>query len=715
MDSAVLFTRGRQALSRWIDQWGTPWRRGSVVWRPFREFTRGAVLADLQGYLRIEDYWGAAATLRRYYSTYLPERFLSGAFDSAVPARLEARLPEERQRIVAQADALCEGRFDLLGYQGLSFGDPVDWHLDPVARRRVPLVHWSRIDPYDTVMCGDSRLIWQLNRHQWLLRLGQAYRLTGNVRYAERFDETIRDWIRVNPVGMGINWANSEEVAHRLLAWCWALALFWPAAVLTADLLTLMVDEIRLHADHVERYLSYERAPNWPLTVQGLALFYAGCLFAELRKAERWRRKGASILTRQIVSEVSPDGRCRTASTAHHRRFIETALHFLLLAERNGERVPSVVRERVGVLLNALLPLRRPDGLMMQIGEGDGEALLSLVARSRDDWRGLFAVSGALLGNGHYAWAAGGFSAEVLWLLGEAGERAFDSVTPRAPDEPLSREALRGGYVQMRSGWERRSHQLVLDIGTPADRPPSGRDLLSIQCAAYGEPVVLDPDLSGTGGHREWQEFLDKTSAHSSLLVDGVAPGAAWGDGGARRAAAPRAVLRHWSRNERFELADAQHDGYRGLPQPVLHRRRVLFVKRAYWVLIDDLQGAGRHRIDLIFQLAAHHAHVDEGLWAKVWSASGPGLAIKPFSRETLRGDIRDGAGQGPSRTLIYSAEADMPLRLVTLLFPLPDAESPFPRVTPFHDEQGELSGLTIDDPPATILYSDHSVTVEAA
>jgi hypothetical protein len=35
--------------------------------------------------------------------------------------------------------------------------------------------------------------------------------------------------------------------------------------------------------------------------------------------------------------------------------------------------------------------------------------------------------------------------------------------------------------------------------------------------------------------------------------------------------------------------------------------------------------------------------------------------------------------------------------------------------VTPFHDEQGELSGLTIDDPPATILYSEHSVTVEAA
>ncbi len=685
------------------------------MWRPFREFTGEAVLTDLQGFLRIEDYWGAAATLRRHYADALPERFLPGAFDVALPARLDARLPEERPRLLAEAAALCEGRFDLLGYQGLSFGDPVDWHLDPVARRRVPLVHWSRIDPYDTAMCGDSRLIWQLNRHQWLIRLGQAYRLTGDARYAERFEETIRDWIRVNPVGMGINWVSSEEVAHRLLAWCWALALFWPAAILTADLLTLMVDEMRLHAAHIERYLSYDPAPNWPLTVQGLALFYVGCLFSELRKAERWRRKGAAILTRQIVNEVSPDGRCRTLSTAHHRRFIEAALHFLLLAERNGERVPSVVRERVGALLNALLPLRRPDGLMMQIGEGDGEALLPLVPRGRDDWRGLFAVAGALFGNSHYAWAAGGFCGEVLWLLGEAGEQTFDRVTPRAPDEPLSREALRGGYVQMRSGWERRAHQLVFDIGPSVGRPSAGRDLLSIQCAAYGEPVVLDPDLSGAAGHREWQEFLEKTSAHSTLLVDGVAPGAAWGDGGTRREAAPRAVLRQWSRNERFELADAQHDGYRVLPQPVLHRRRVLFVKRAYWVLIDDVQGSGRHRFDLIFQLAGQHARLDEGLWAKVWSAGGPGLAIKAFARETLRAEIRDGVGQAPSRTLVYSGLTDAPLRLVTLLFPLEDAESPFPTVTPFHDEQGELSGLTIDDPPATILYSDHSVTVEAA
>lgn len=724
MGAAVWFSRGRQACFAWLDRLAAPWRRQTTAWNPFRE-VRGSVLMDMQPFLRMEDYWGAAATLRAHFSGKLPARCFAGLFDEATPAYLLNRLPEERQQIVSQAEAVCQGRFDLLGYEGLTFGDPVDWHLEPVARRRVPLLHWSRIDPYDVATCGDSRIIWALNRHHWLVALGEAYRLSGDPRYAERFEETIRDWIRVNPVGMGINWASSSEAAHRLIAWCWALALFWPASVLTADLLTLMLDELRLHALHIERYLSHGHSSTWALTVEALALFYAGSLFPELRRGERWRRKGQAIFIRQITADLSPGGRCRTPSTSHQRRMIEASLHFVLLADRHGRPVSDELRARVQALLEAALPLRRPDGMMVQVGEADGEWLLPLVPRHRDDWRGLYGVAAVVFGNPQFAWAAGGPTPEVLWLLGTAGAEAFERLSPAPPEGIQSLGLEQGGYVPMRSGWERRSHQLVLDIGAAGDRKyPNSGDLLSIQCSAFGEPIVIDPDLSGAAGHREWQEFVGKTSAHSTLLVDGVAPGTRPSDRLLRSAPGPRAVLRQWSRNERFELADADHDGYRSLPQPVVHRRRVLFVKRAYWIVIDDLHGAGRHRVDLVFQLAAQRAHLDSAsLWAKVWTPNGPGLAIKPFAGLALRGDVKDNLGdaggdpprRAPARTLSYSAEAEVPIRVVTLLFPLRDEQATIPNVIPFLNDEGRLSGLTIDDPPVTILYSDHSVTVEAA
>ena len=723
MGPAGWLDRGRRALYTWWERSAEPWRRGTEAWNPFLEW-RGSVAADIQHFLRMDDSWGAAATLRRHLSERLSGRFFAGLSDEALPARLLERCPDERQRILAEADALCEGRFDLLGYRGLTFGDPVDWHLDPVARRRVPLLHWSRINPFDVALCGDSRLIWALNRHQWLVLLGEAYRLTGEWRYAERFEDTIRDWIRVNPAGLGINWASSREVAYRLVAWCWALVLFWPAPVLTADLLTLMLDEMRLHALHIERYPSYGGPPNWPLTVEASALFYVGCLFPELRRAAYWRRKGQALLERHVLADLSPEGRSAAPSTSHHRRMAEAALHMLVLADRNAVPVAPLVRERVRALLHAALPLRRPDGLMMQVGEAeaDGEWMLPLLPRHGADWRGLFAVAAAVLAVPQYAWAAGGLSSEVVWFLGTAGAEAFDRLAPAPPDSAAFEEPAPGGCVPMRSGWERESHQLV--FGSFGDRADAGgEDPLGIQCATFGEPVVIDAALSGPAGHREWQAFIRMTSQRSTVLIDGLASGARPSDQPARRTGRPRAVLRQWCRNERFELADADDEGSRCLPQPVVHRRRVLFVKRAYWVLIDDVQGAGRHRVDLVFQLAAQRAQLDASLWATVWTANGPGLAIKPFADLALRGTIQDGvhetAGRTehpqPVRTLCYSAEGETPIRLVTILFPLRDERAAPPNVTPFADERGRLSGLAIDDPPATILYSDHSITVEAA
>ena len=39
-------------------------------------------------------------------------------------------------------------------------------------------------------------------------------------------------------------------------------------------------------------------------------------------------------------------------------------------------------------------------------------------------------------------------------------------------------------------------------------------------------------------------------------------------------------------------------DGFERLADPVTHRRRVVFVKPAFWLVIDELSAEGRHRYD---------------------------------------------------------------------------------------------------------------------
>src|SRR5262245_56108147 len=112
-------------------------------------------------------------------------RFFPGALRKSGLARLRGEEPSRAVEIVSAADRLLEQRFDLLGYSDLFFGNPVDWHLDAVSGRRSPGEHWSRIRFLDSSVVGDSKVIWELNRHQWMVTLGQAYRLDRAERYAE--------------------------------------------------------------------------------------------------------------------------------------------------------------------------------------------------------------------------------------------------------------------------------------------------------------------------------------------------------------------------------------------------------------------------------------------------------------------------------------------------------------------------------------------------
>src|SRR5262249_31106328 len=100
------------------------------------------------------------------------------------------RFPAECEAIITRAERACAGRFDLLGYRGLSFGkqpEAIDWHLDPVSGNRAPFVYWSKLDPLAPIVGGDPKITWELNRHSHFVTLGQAYWLTNDERFAASF------------------------------------------------------------------------------------------------------------------------------------------------------------------------------------------------------------------------------------------------------------------------------------------------------------------------------------------------------------------------------------------------------------------------------------------------------------------------------------------------------------------------------------------------
>ena len=636
----------------------------------------------------------------------------------AGPERPSRRLREldspqtcERSRTSSQrAERALRGELDLLGYRGLRFGQPVDWHLDAVSGRRAPRVHWSRLDPLDASVVGDSKVVWELNRHQWLVTLAQAYRLTSDARFAQAVVDHITDWIRNNPVGIGINWASSLEVSFRLIAWCWCLALLRDSTAIDPGFLGVLLPAVHAHARHIARYPSYFFSPNTHLTGEALGLVYAGVAFPFLRGAARWRALGARILAREIERQVHPDGVYFEQATCYQRYTAEIYLHYQRLAGVAGLPFTVLMRRRLEALLDFIVAVQRPDGSLPQIGDADGGWLLPLASRAPDDARGVLSTAAVMLSRGDCAWAAGSIAPETVWLLGRDALPAFQALRIAPPEEEPSKVFPQGGYAVMRGGWEPDAHHAILDVGPLGGAPTAGHghaDLLAVQLASFGRPTVIDPGTFVYTADPRWRDYFRGSTAHSTVVVDGQdqaqpAGPFAWKD-------MPRARLTRWLSTPAYDLAVAEHDAYRRLADPVRHRRSLLFVKPRFWILLDELIGAAEHHVDLRFQLAACRAELDPTSWVRIASPDGTGMLIRTFGSVPLKTALVEGETeprQGwvspdygrlePAPALLVSATACLPVRMVTLCWPTRDPLGRPPAVEPVLDGR-VLVGLRVD------------------
>ena len=712
MGVGELAERGRQQLSRRLERFA--W--GECDEDPMRRLRSRLVespTTDAGG--RASDGSISAEMLLERFREESAARFFEGASAASAPPRVGA------DQLLARAEALCRGRFDLLGYRNLSFGDPVDWHLDPVSGQRAPRVHWSQLDHLDAAQVGDHKVIWELNRHQWLVCLGQAYRLTGDERYAEAFSAYVRDWIGSNPPGLGINWVSSLEVAFRLISWSWALVLFQASPALTPELYVQMLSHIEAHASHVRRYLSTYFSPNTHLLGEALGLVYAGTLFRELRASAEWREIGQGILEEESARQILDDGVHFELSTWYQRYTVEIYLHFLILAGRNAMPVAPRPIGRVGRMLDFLLAVRQPDGSMPQIGDADGGYLLPLAARAADDLRGVFAVAAAFFGRADYAWAAGEAAPETAWLLGSKGVRTFDCLKPSPPTRPSSSVFAESGYVVMRSGWGERDHQIIFDAGPLGCTVSAGHghaDLLSIQGSFWGTPYLVDPGTFCYRADLPWRDVLRGTASHNTVTIDGEGQAAPAGPFAWQ--SRPTARLLRWSSTDAADIADGVHDAYARLSDPVRHRRRVIWVKPRGCVLVDDLDGRAEHEVALRFQFAPIDVTLDHYLWARARDGRGHGLLVRPFASVSLKAELYTGeldpvrgwvspdyGRREPAPVLVYSTVVPLPLRVVTLLWPIEDEAAAPPDVRPIVDEASAIVGLTSGDGALVASWPD--------
>lgn len=588
-------------------------------------------------------------------------------------ASLWQSFPETTEQIVERAEQLRQHRFDLLGFQGVNYGPEIDWHLDAVHGKRSPHRPWFRIPYLDFDEVGDSKVIWELNRHQHLVTLAKAYRLTERESYGIELFQQWYHWREKNPYPMGINWASSLEVAFRSLSWLWVWHLLDGCPVVPKQFAADLSHALALNARHIQRFLSTYFSPNTHLLGEGVGLFFIGLLCAGLPSAKHWQDCGWKIILKEAQRQVRSDGLHFEQSLYYHTYALDFFLHSRILAQLNRIPIPLTFDQTIEKMLETTAEFAVA-GPAPRFGDDDGGRVFD---PGRDQHKFMLdplVVGSVLYGRPDFKTETLQETEESLWLLGTQGVRQFqEQLAQKRETSSLAMEAA-GIYIMRSSGPT--PCQLVVDAG-PQGAGHSGHghaDALSVQLTANGKPLLIDPGTFTYAHPREERDWFRGTAAHNTIQVDDTSQAAPAGPFGWNGKA--NGTVESWITGKIFDLFVGTHTGYSQLPSPVQHRRFIFHLKSRFWVIRDVLEGTGLHKLSASWHFAPGSLHaIPEGTRFVGDDDVVPLtllVAVKSSCRKEISQDWYSPVygKKEASPTFRMTTYASLPVELTTMLIP---------------------------------------------
>ncbi len=581
------------------------------------------------------------------------------------------RVPGAVSGILASAERICAHRFDLLGYEGLDYQAEIDWHLDLVHGKRGPRKPWFQIRYLDFEEVGDAKITWELNRHQHLVTLAKAYRLSGDERFASEIVSQWKHWQGENSYPLGMNWASSLEVAFRSLSWIWTYFLLEGTPAMTPELRREWLRALGLGGRHIDTYLSTYFSPNTHLLGEGVALFFLGTLFPDLPHAARWKQRGWQVILESAATQVRADGFYFEQSIYYHVYALDFFLHARILAALNKVAIPPDFDNVLIKMLDVLCFLGRA-GVVPSLGDDDGGRVFD-PRRNRAQYLRDPLMTGAILfRRGDFKFVAGIPREETLWLLGASGLAEFEKLEISQPSDRSIALKHSGLYLMADAD---SGQQMLIDAG-PQGAGSAGHghaDALSITLISNGRNMLLDPGtLEYVGETGNDRDLFRGTAAHNTMRVDGreQADGAgpfAWTN-------LPVVKAENWIAGAKSNLFVGSHNGYERLPAPVTHRRWVFHRKSQFWLVRDVASGAGAHAIELSWHLGANLSPASARDYLFADGQESLGLVLAENHGCSQSGERRPWSPvygrQERAMVVTFGTTGALPVEFVTLLLP---------------------------------------------
>ena len=489
--------------------------------------------------------------------------------------------------LLERAAALLEGRVRLFGYDEVQLDDPPDYTRDPFTGRRWPDAHGKLLD-YRRAGGIDPKWIWDLNRCQDLPLLCVAWHLTGERRFADTASRRLLHWLRTSHPGRGIAWSNGFEAGLRGTSFALTLDALRGSGVIEPDDASLVLRGLWQHARWALRDHSFGSSANNHLIGEAAGLVAMGLLAPEVAESETWVNRGLAWLELEADRQILPDGAGAEQAFAYHLFVCDLFALVASLLEARGRELPPAIRAALQRSAGAVtLQVCRGEPDPAYGDDDNGRAFLFDAEEARTA-RGVAATLACAVGDGAAAQLAGSADFPAALLFGSAGLERFHPADGQAPADGVLPNA---GVVVLRRDGVRTLFD-VGPLGYLGIAAHGHADALSVAISDGPNELIADPGTGTYFGDPELRHGFRSTRAHATVAVDA-------GDQAVYAGAFlwlrhPTSSLQHVDLDAGWAIGET--DAWRGLADPVRHRRAVLVLSNGTVLVYDRLDARRSHR-----------------------------------------------------------------------------------------------------------------------
>lgn len=511
-----------------------------------------------------------------------------------------------RKQYLHEADEVIAGTVKLFTSHRFELGPIPNWNRDPLTGVVGPDTFSGEIMLTDRAVVGDIKYVWELNRQLHLVRLAQAFALSGSQHYLDALIRQLDSWLAQCPPFFGPNWASSLEASIRLINWSliWNMIGGWRSDAFTTQDGALFrsrwLESIFSHCTYVNLHLSRYSSANNHLIGELSGLYVAALTWPCWHQSAQWGKLAKSELECQAELQFSEDGVNREQAFSYHVFVSE----FLIIAGITGQRAQdpfsTAFWETLQRAINFVHAIQNSSGKLPMVGDADDGAVFLLEPGAGPDRHALLLALGSALANADIQQP---LPLTAQWLLADL--RSF------FPFETFFQKSNwqfpQGGYFLFGSNFgtdrEIKGQVDCGPIGYLGIAAHGHADALSLTLSICGEECLVDPGTYSYRSELKWRDYFRGTSAHNTIRVDGLDQSVSGGRFMWTRKAKTRLVRMPHSPVQ-FEF-EGSHDGYLRLSDPVQHARSVTFDNQEMSLEVSDtVTGGIAHEIEQFWHFA---------------------------------------------------------------------------------------------------------------